>query len=504
MIEYSKKVMGHFFHPKNMGTIKNPDGVGRVGNPICVVPETLVQTNDEMVEISKIRKGQKVLGHDGKYHKIKKVHHRVCKGKIFSLRVHNLGQVMMTPDHLVLALKTSQYPYKMRALEEKKCYIDWYHLEGLQKGDTIIYPIPKETKDVRSMRLGIEKPFWDFKSRELPGEIKVNNDFLKLVGYYLSEGYVRTDKCKGTVGFTFGSHEGIYIQDTILIMKRIFGLSPVIYKSAHNSTNLFYYSARLARFFKKNFGKGALEKQLPHWIMQLPTKKQWYLLSGLWRGDGHIDEKHQRAKYVTISKKLAYQLRNLFLRQKIIHSFTIGRAYGIHKKSYCFYIQHDPSLQQIAKMMGKEFKIKARSYNPHKSWFDANYYYTTISEIKPIDYSGLVYNLEVKDSRSYVSASATLHNCGDVMELQIKVEKKDGKEYIKDIKFQSFGCGAAIATSSMITVMVKGKTLEQALKITRQDVSKELGGLPPIKEHCSNLAAEGLLAAIEDYRKKKK
>lgn len=89
--------------------------------------------------------------------------------------------------------------------------------------------------------------------------------------------------------------------------------------------------------------------------------------------------------------------------------------------------------------------------------------------------------------------------CGDVMRVSIKVEKNK----IKDIKFKTMGCAAAIATSSMITELAKGKTLEEAEKITRKDVSKELGGLPPIKEHCSNLAADALHLAIKNYKSKK-
>ncbi len=94
--------------------------------------------------------------------------------------------------------------------------------------------------------------------------------------------------------------------------------------------------------------------------------------------------------------------------------------------------------------------------------------------------------------------------CGDVMWLYIKVGKKKGKEIIKDIKFKTFGCAAAIATSSMITQLAKGKTLEQAKKVTRNDIADSLKGLPPIKMHCSNLASEALKKAIEDYKKKKK
>ena len=90
--------------------------------------------------------------------------------------------------------------------------------------------------------------------------------------------------------------------------------------------------------------------------------------------------------------------------------------------------------------------------------------------------------------------------CGDVMEIFIKV--KD--DIITDIKFRTFGCGSAIATSSMVTELAKGKHVDEAIKITRNDVADELDGLPPQKMHCSNLAADALSDAIKDYKNKKK
>jgi nitrogen fixation NifU-like protein len=89
--------------------------------------------------------------------------------------------------------------------------------------------------------------------------------------------------------------------------------------------------------------------------------------------------------------------------------------------------------------------------------------------------------------------------CGDVMTMYIKV--KDNR--IEDVKFKTYGCGAAIATSSMTTELAKGKTLDEAMKITRASVADSLGGLPKVKMHCSNLAADALHAAIEDYKEKK-
>lgn len=89
--------------------------------------------------------------------------------------------------------------------------------------------------------------------------------------------------------------------------------------------------------------------------------------------------------------------------------------------------------------------------------------------------------------------------CGDLMEVYIKVNG----DTLEDVKFRTFGCGAAIATSSMVTEMAKGKTLDEALTITKQEVADELGGLPPIKMHCSNLAADALQAAIKDFKDKR-
>ncbi len=90
--------------------------------------------------------------------------------------------------------------------------------------------------------------------------------------------------------------------------------------------------------------------------------------------------------------------------------------------------------------------------------------------------------------------------CGDMMTFYIKVKE----DRLSEVKFQTFGCGAAIAVSSMVSEMAMGKTLDEAMQITNQDVADELGGLPGNKMHCSNLGADALHKAIEDYRSKQK
>lgn len=94
--------------------------------------------------------------------------------------------------------------------------------------------------------------------------------------------------------------------------------------------------------------------------------------------------------------------------------------------------------------------------------------------------------------------------CGDIMKIYLKIEKKRGKEYIKEAKFQTLGCPAAIATTDMICDLAKGKTLKEALKIGFKDVARKLRPLPPQKLHCCHLAEKALKEAIKDYQRKNK
>ncbi len=115
---------------------------------------------------------------------------------------------------------------------------------------------------------------------------------------------------------------------------------------------------------------------------------------------------------------------------------------------------------------------------------------------KVVDHFNSPRNVGEMDAPDAVGETGSF-KCGDTMTLYLKVT--DG--IIEDVRFQTYGCGAAIASSSMLTEMVKGKTLDEAMEITNKDVADQLGGLPPLKLHCSNLAADALHNAIENYRK---
>lgn len=489
---YSEKVMDHFTNPRNVGEIENPDGVGQVGNPVCLTPETLVVTNSQVKQIKELKSGIKVLGHDGQYHAVKKVFKRDYKGQIYTLKVHNLGEIKLTGEHLIYAIKLADFQHKYKAAQNQ--IPDWFSSKELAPGDYVLYPVPQRTIDTEAILLEEEKPQLDYKSKELPNEVRVNKEFLRLLGFYLAEGYVRTAACKGTVGFVFGSEKDNLVKEVVFLMKKVFNLTPAPVERKNSFIHILFYSARLARFLAKVFGKGAEDKVLPQWAVDLPVEKQKHILYGLWWGNGYIKE--DVAKWVTISKQLAYQTRLLLFRQGINCSFVTSAEN--HKPSYQIYIEQQESLTKLAGILEIELNFKPKLKNPQKTWFDGGYFYAPIWKLEKEAYQGQVYNLEVEGAHSYLTEAAAVHNCGDVMKLTVRI--KDDR--IVDVKFKTFGCGAAVATSSMVTEMVKGKTIQEALKISNKAVAEALDGLPPQKMHCSNLAADALHKAIDDYLSK--
>ena len=507
-MQYSKKVMQHFMHPKNVGEMKDADGVGKVGNPVCLLPEEKIHKNSESIEISKLERKNKVLTHTGYYEDIVGLSSRIYDGRIISLQ-NKLGKTKTTPEHLIFAMKLLQRLKFLRNKGKRQLIPSWYHAEDLEKGDIILYPILKKEENISLLEINIPKLKFDFKSKEIPNKIPLNLDLLRLFGYFLSEGNVQDKPCKTYISFTLNIKEKEIVEDIKDISKKLFGLDIVAKEKPEVKTTIvFLYNAKLARWFKYLFGNGAEHKKLPDFIMNLPAEKQKALILGLWKGDGYVNLNRTgpRAGFVTISYQLSQQIKTLLLRQKIVPSIYLDKEKKVkgvnHKKVYRFHVGQRESLIKLCKILGFEYMPK--SYVSIDSWFDNNYLYTPITKKEELYYKGGVNNLEVNNAHSFVSEAFCLHNCGDIMHVYIKVGKnKQGKEIIKDIKFKTMGCAAAIATSSMITEIARNKTLKEAMKITRDDVAKNLGGLPPIKMHCSNLAADALHLAVKDYLKKK-
>jgi len=508
---YSKKVIETFKNPRHYGKMKNYDGLGKVGNPVCVISSTRVHINCKTQPICTVRKEDRVLSHDGKYHPIKSIYRHDFLGKIFVIK-NKLGKTYLTADHLILAAKIPKTWYFSFTKNKKRFIKDlgWYHAQELEKKDIIAYPILKEIEDKKYLKIDFEKAKYDFKSRTLPQPIKISPDFLRLIGYYLAEGDIQEERGRNRVGLTFDINESEHIDDVYKIVKNVFALKPYIRKNpTRNTARVDIHSVELVKLLKDLCGKGAADKHIPHFMMLLPPKKQISLIQGLWRGGGYLNttREYPRGGYSTISHQLAQQLKMLLLRQGIIPSMYEEeekvRGGLKHKKSFRVHVGQRSSLEKLCKIM--DIPFHGQKEVRVDSWIDGDYAILPITGIKYKNYRGAVWNLEVKNSRSFTTPSLCLHNCGDVMWLYIKVSRnKKGEDVIKDISFETFGCIAALASSSIITEVVKGKTIKEALKVSKQEVLDKLGGLPPIKIHCSVLAIDALREAIYDFLRKDK
>ena len=503
---YSQKIIKRFKNPKFAGEIKNPDAIGQVGNKQCLLSNEKIFLDGEFQEIDKSKKNSRVISHDSSKSNILNKFSRSYNGEILTLK-NCLGRISLTPEHLIYALKLPKHYNFLRTKNKQKLIPAWYHAEDLNKRDIIIYPVNNKTKDINFLKIDIPKPKYDFRSKELPKMIPLNSELMRLFGYFISEGNIQDKPTRTYISFSLNINETNIIKDIKNISKQLFGLDVKIKEKPKNNLTIVYlYNAQLARFFKNLFGNGAQQKKLPEFIMELPIDKQKSLIEGLWKGDGYVNLNRDgpRAGYSTISYQLVQQIKLLLLRQKIVSSFYEEKekiVNGInHKVSYRLHVGQRDSLINLCYILGIEYSPK--SYRSIDSWFNVNSLYTPITKIEKANYNGEVYNLEVENTHSFISDAFSLHNCGDVMKIYLKVDEKD--KIIKDIKFQTYGCIAAIAASDAMCELAKGKTLKQAESIKYHDILKKMGGdVPQIKVHCSVLGTEALREAIKNYNNSK-
>ena len=508
-MEYEKRVMKRFFNPKYAGELKNPSAVGQVGNAACLLPDENIWINDELKAIKEVSKTAKVVSHESKKEKIIQVFKRDYKGKIIILK-NALGTLKLTPEHLIYAIKVPKENKYLRNKNKIKLIPAWYHADQLEKRDITLYPLPKDKEETNFFEISIPKLKFDYKSKDIPSKIPINDDLLRLFGYFLAEGNIQEKITKVRVSFALHIKEKEIAEDIKKIVKKIFDLEvKITEKPEAHGLVVTINSVKVARWFKSLFGNGAKNKKIPDVLMNLPPEEQKALIYGLWKGDGYVNIQRTgpRAGYSTISYNLAQQMKILLLRQKIVPSYYVEKEKIVggvkHQEAYRIHVGQRDSLIKMCKILGLNYSPK--SYGAIDSWFDENYLYTPITKIEKMEYIGEVYNLEVENSHSFTSEAFCVHNCGDIMKVFIKVETdKKGIDKIKDIKFKTMGCVAAIASSDAVCEIAKGKTIKEAKKINKNDILKVVGKLPQIKHHCSILGEEALLKAIDNYELKKK
>jgi 2-oxoglutarate ferredoxin oxidoreductase subunit beta len=380
--------------------------------PGCVLPGSLIHTNPDVKPIESIKEGDRVLGWDGRYHRVTEVFSHRHHGMMYKIRAKCLGEVTLTPEHPVLLARRA-HPKR----HNEKFELIWERADQIHKGDYLAYPIPAEVVPLESLQLPSRKAK-DRRSTPLPERVPITPDFLRLAGYYLSEGWIdhrssEKDYLEASVCFTVHRKERALVRDIETIVAKLFGLHvSVTERPSRNTIELAVHSARLARAFKEWFGDGAANKKIPHELMLLPPLHQRELLKGLWRGDGWVDSRRARASYKTISKTLREQLKLLLLRQGIVPSVYTTPARPGHREVYSIFVTSARDYERLMEILGVKPK-KLPTGKPPSTVIGQNFVMVPVADIETFEYDGPVWNLEVEGVHSYVSECATLHNCGD-------------------------------------------------------------------------------------------
>ena len=221
---YSDAVKEHFFHPKNIFKTEDEkkrykaDGVGIVGSPACIDKTTIIHTNSDIKPIEELTNRNTVFSHDGTYNQISKSFRIKYSGILLKIK-NSLGDVVLTPDHLIYAIKLPSKKYYMHTKYKKKFFPSWVHAGNLNKGDVCLYPIPLCLNHIKYVEIPIKKFKYDFRSKGL-SSVEISNDFLKLCGYFVAEGNTRKDGKE--MCFSFGIHEMKLAKDVERILKKLF------------------------------------------------------------------------------------------------------------------------------------------------------------------------------------------------------------------------------------------------------------------------------------------
>ena len=485
---YSKEIMKHFKNPRNVGVIKNPDGIGRVGNIQCgdimelyikikkdkkgkeriadvkfqtfgCLPsdEKVVVKEGDWLNISSISTGMPVLNSNGNVTIVSDTNKRLYKGILlkFIPFVSPYNSFLITPEHPILTIKRTWLKSARRS--SKEC--DWLRINekellstkpeyiearNLEESDYLVFVVNKKIKD----------------------NSLFTREAMRLIGYYLSEGYISAKD--SVVAFAFNKNEKKAISE---VKHLIYHLTNKKAKERirKNVCEVYVCSRKLAKFLYSSCGKIARNKKLSEEILILPFEKQREIIKTFFIGDGYSVRRrpHESLIYrlATASETLAIQLQEILARGGIFSSI---------KK--VFRDEHLIEGRKIRKSILYEISFKLKRSRSKFVHYNKKYFLVPIKKIGKKYFNGEVFNFEVeREPNSYLVKGFVVHNCV-----------------------------VALAVSSMLTEMVKGKTLEEATKITNKDILKKSGPVPPIKIHCSILAADALHESVYDYLSKNK
>jgi len=392
------------------------DPTGEPYGGACLLPTEEILTIGGYKKIKDIKVGDTVLTHKGNFKRVTETFKRKFNDTILDLKT-TIGNVRLTSDHPIYAVKRKHkgkqfYKHngkqKMKTAENSSYNFSWLDAGVLERGDFMSFPVPKLNNRERIV-LDVPKNKVPAKENFVDSPIEVTPNFMRLLGYYIAEGWY--DKSK--IGFAFHTKEKDYHDDVINLAKKCFMLDSYSVYTSGNKTNVLLNSSRLSMLFKKYYPGKSYSKKLPQNYLFLSKKHLKEFICGLFRGDGSISG--GRYTWATVSKELFDQVKIILLKIGIAFTTKIspkhrGKDGVLHRESYYLSITTQKYMKMMDEIVGLDCyneKKKNHMYN----WFSTNKMIMPIRKITKEKYTGYVYNIEVEDDNSYVTRAGSVHNC---------------------------------------------------------------------------------------------
>lgn len=431
----------------------------------CFPPGQKVKTPFGLHNIEEIAKDHFVYSGSGNIRKVLATHIRDFRGELVHVSVRKLGgQVSMTSDHRLKVLRPTTKHYKKTKQFYRRCrealqkgtakdtaeaarmYGEVVELSAgeLQLNDFVFYPINKQVTHISELNLKkyLTKSYtFGPHPPEIPYTVRVTDDFLKLVGYWIAEG----SNHRAYIRFSLGNHEEAFVQEIIGIIQRVFGIQAAIHrrkKAGKTGLEITACHTYLADIFGQLCGKGAAYKHIPFVFQEIPPDQQMILVNAIFKGDGHGFIANRSTKFhksiTTISHVLAGQLVDILLRNRLYPSLRIYRArqdkHGVnHRESYHIFWSEEARPQH--------------AYVYTEDGRSPSYLLLPIKEIKKEKYSGPVYNLTVDKEHTYVATNFVVANCGKGGDAFSFVEEMEGMEFPEALKLLAGRAGVELTNT---------------------------------------------------------
>lgn len=430
---------------------------------LCLTKGTPISTKYGFKNIEDIKEGNYVLTHNGNYKKVLNVKKTINTKKILGVKSwYNQTFTKITEDHKFLIVERNNKIRKGNIINyHKKQNKKWVEAKNLKRGDYLLYPIPKiKEKNIKYFKISeyinceysiYNKKYICSKKHNqklnitkrkpkilLNNVVKNINAFLKVCGYWIAEGWVYNQKGLNCVHFSFDYNyrEKEYIKDLVNNIKLAFGINV---KYSYETGFVIIYNKILANLFYNLFGTGAKNKKIPKWILLLPAKKLLKtLVTTYWNGDGTFSDNMWGCS--SASKILIFQIRDIFIRNKIPVSFNDYKGekeFIIRGKKY---------------KNSKQYCLEVFDGKSKMCFFNDEYFYMPVREIKEIkDYNcKYVYDINVDCDESMVANFHIVHNCPlfckDILKASLKAPAMITEERVRKfgttdllIQFENMG-----------------------------------------------------------------